>query len=83
MGVIINRYGSGYERIEYFCDTAGVPVLMVIPFERAIAGGVARGKTLVEIRPDYIEHFQQMFSSIAACIGSTHYDTIERIRVHT
>lgn len=44
MGVIINRYGSGYERIEYFCDTAGVPVLMVIPFERAIAGGGGAGE---------------------------------------
>jgi hypothetical protein len=32
-----------------------VPVLMRIPFERTIAEGVAQGKTLVEIHPEYTE----------------------------
>jgi len=69
-GVVINRAGSdcGYASIvEAFCLEQGLPILLRIPFEREIAEGIAQGKTLLEIHPDYYgNRFRQMFSQIAA-----------------
>jgi MinD superfamily P-loop ATPase len=81
IGVVINRYGLGDESIELFCEARDIPVLMVIPFDRAIAEGVARGKTLVEIRPEYVPGFQRMFSCMLSCLDATPCSEIERIHV--
>ena len=63
-GVIINRDGIGDTQVDAFCEAAGLPILMRIPFERAIAEGIARGRTLVEIRPEYASRFRAMFQQI-------------------
>ncbi len=65
MGVVINRDGIGDGGVDEFCAAEGLPVLMRIPFDRAIAEGVARGRPLVDIRPEYAERFRQMFTQIA------------------
>jgi len=65
-GVVINRDGTGDERVDEFCQTEGIPILLRVPFERAIAEGVARGKTLVDIHPEYVDHFRQLFMQITA-----------------
>ena len=65
-GVIVNRDGLGDSRVEQFCEAEGLPILMRIPFERAIAEGVAQGQTLVEIRPAYAPQFRQLFEQIAS-----------------
>ena len=66
VGVVINRDGIGDDQVNEFCQSEGLPILMRVPFERAIAEGVARGKTLVDIHPEYVERFQQLFMQIAA-----------------
>jgi hypothetical protein len=38
---------------------------MRIPFDRAIAEGIAQGLSLVDIYPEYMERFQQMLTQIA------------------
>jgi hypothetical protein len=43
-------------------------VLLRIPFERVIAEGVAQGKTLVEIHPEYADRFLRMFTQIASLL---------------
>jgi MinD superfamily P-loop ATPase len=63
-GVVINRDGLGDARVDEFCQSEGIPVLMRVPFERAIAEGVARGKTLIEIYPEYGDQFRKMFTKI-------------------
>ena len=63
-GVVINREGVGDDAVEQFCAAAGLPVLMRIPLEREIGEGIARGKTLVEIRPEYVERFREMYARI-------------------
>ena len=65
-GVVVNRYGVGDNQVDQFCQKAGIPILMRIPLEREIGAGIAQGKTLVEIRPEYQVLFQEMFSSIKA-----------------
>jgi MinD superfamily P-loop ATPase len=65
MGVVVNRDGIGDGGVDDFCETAGLPILMRIPFDRAIAEGVAQGRPLVSIHLEYVERFQQMFVQIA------------------
>lgn len=68
VGVIINRDGSGDAGVDEFCAAVGLPVLLRIPFERAIAEGVAQGRTLVEIHPDYTRRFRDLYAHISATI---------------
>jgi MinD superfamily P-loop ATPase len=63
-GVIINRENGSYPSVNDFCVENNLPVLLHIPFERTIAEGVAQGKTLVEIYPEYIDRFCQMLAKI-------------------
>lgn len=64
-GVIVNRENGPYPPLDEFCATHNLPVLLRIPFERAIAEGVAQGKTLVDIYPEYKDRFRQIVAEIA------------------
>ena len=63
-GVVINRDGIGDAGVDEFCVAAGLPVLMRIPFDRAIAEGIARGRTLTEVRPEYRARFRAVLAEI-------------------
>ena len=63
-GVIINRVNGSYPALDEFCTEQRLPVLMRIPFERTIAQGVAQGKMLVDIHPEYGDQFRRMFAQI-------------------
>ena len=64
-GVIVNRDRQvAYQPLEEFCQAIKLPILMRIPFERSIAEGIARGQTLIEIRPETILLFNQLFDQI-------------------
>jgi MinD superfamily P-loop ATPase len=65
-GVIVNRENGPYPALDEFCADSHLPVLLRIPFERLIAEGVAQGKTLVDIHPEYVDHFRQMFKKISS-----------------
>jgi MinD superfamily P-loop ATPase len=64
VGVVVNRENGPYPPLEEFCTEHNLPVLLRIPFERTIAEGVAQGKTLVQIHPEYTGAFQAMFQKI-------------------
>lgn len=65
-GVIINRDGIGDSQVDDFCAAQGLPILMRVPFDRAIAEGVARGQTLSVIKPAYRQRFIELFAQIDA-----------------
>jgi MinD superfamily P-loop ATPase len=67
-GVIINRENGPFPVLEEFCANQNLPVLMRIPFKRVIAEGVAQGRTLVDIHPEYADHFRRLFSQIACLL---------------
>jgi MinD superfamily P-loop ATPase len=67
-GVIVNRANGSYPELDDFCAAEGLPILLRIPFERAIAEGVAQGRTLVEIHPEYADYFRQVFAQITASL---------------
>jgi MinD superfamily P-loop ATPase len=66
MGVIINRDGIGDESLAGYCESENIPVMMRIPFERAIAEGLARGVPLVATDPSYHDQFLEVLESITA-----------------
>jgi MinD superfamily P-loop ATPase len=63
-GVVINRDGIGPHDVEAFCRQAGLPILLRIPFERALAEGLAQGQTLLALRPEYGARFRAMFTQM-------------------
>ncbi len=67
-GIIINRVGVGDDRVDEFCRREGLPVLLKIPFQRKIAEGMARGKTLLSLRPQLREELKEMIDDIRSRI---------------
>lgn len=67
-GVIINRKGIGDEELEGFLKEKQIPVLMKIPFEKEIAFGIAAGKTLIDIYPNYRKKFLEVFDQITELV---------------
>jgi MinD superfamily P-loop ATPase len=65
-GVLINRAGrgKGEDAVRDFCRVSGLPVLMAIPFDRAIAEAYSRGRTIIEAEPAMKGQFRGLFESI-------------------
>jgi MinD superfamily P-loop ATPase len=70
-GVVINRDGIGDSQVEAFCADVDLPVMMRIPLDRAIGTGIARGKPLIAIRPEYTAHFRDLYSRIQRIVRGT------------
>lgn len=66
-GVIINRENGSFPDLDLFCASAGLPIMMRIPFEREIAVGIAQGKTLTQMHPEYAAAFRALFQKIQGC----------------
>jgi len=64
VGVIINRDGIGDTNVNGFCMDEDLPILLRVPYNRVIAEGTARGKTLIDIYPEYSSRFQQLYEDI-------------------
>jgi MinD superfamily P-loop ATPase len=71
MGIIINRDGIGDDSLAHYCENEGIPVMMRIPFERAIARGFAQGRTLLETHPAYAPQFREMVLAMGRRIEET------------
>ncbi|NHJ85402.1 MAG: (4Fe-4S)-binding protein [Asgard group archaeon] len=65
-GVIINRSGLGDfdNQMDYYCNSEKIPILMKIPFEKAIAEAYSQGINLVEFKPEWKKKFQSLFEAI-------------------
>jgi MinD superfamily P-loop ATPase len=64
-GVIINRDGIGDQGVDDFCAQTGLPVLLRIPMDRAIAAGIAQGVPLVALWPEYNARFRELSLTVA------------------
>lgn len=67
-GLIINRDGIGDAGIDDYCQEVGLPVLLRIPLEREIGEGIAQGKTLLDIHPQYEATFRALYTQITGQI---------------
>lgn len=72
-GVVINRDGIGNGTLEDYCIAEDLPVLLRIPFDRAIAEGTAKGQTLIDIDLSYSDIFLQVFERIKAMHNDNHH----------
>ena len=70
LGVILNRSDIGDEEVQRYCNELGVPVLMEIPFDRAVAEAYSRGRLLVDCSHEYRERFEEMFARVKELAGS-------------
>jgi MinD superfamily P-loop ATPase len=52
-GMIVKRENGPYPALETFGAEHHLPVLLRMPFERAVAEGIAQGIILVEVHPDF------------------------------
>jgi len=64
--VVVNRDGTGFDDLDAFCDRAGLPIVLRIPFSRAIAEGTARGRPLIEIEPGLADELAALPERFAA-----------------
>jgi MinD superfamily P-loop ATPase len=66
VGVIINRDCIGDHYVEEYCQQAGLSIFMKIPFDLDIGKGIAEGKTLIDIHPEYRQQFTDLYNKLAA-----------------
>lgn len=59
-GVVVNRVGSGDDRVHVFCSQEGIPILLEIPEDRRIAEAYSRGNLIVDALPEYRGLFQSL-----------------------
>jgi MinD superfamily P-loop ATPase len=64
VGVVINRDGIGDEKVEEYCQSEGIPILMRIPFDRRIAEVYSEGGVVIEALPEYREQFRELYQQI-------------------
>lgn len=69
LAVVINRDGLGDAGVENYCAAEKLPILMRIPLERKIAEGIADGKTLLDIHPDYGAQFVKLWETLQAQVS--------------
>jgi MinD superfamily P-loop ATPase len=63
-GLIINRCDMGDHKVKEFAESAGIPILLEIPFKRRIAETYASGNLIVDELPEYREKFHNLFDRI-------------------
>lgn len=63
-GVILNRAGGAYSKVEEYCREQEIPLLMKIPLDREIARLYSRGITLVQGMPQWRDKFLDLFRNI-------------------
>jgi MinD superfamily P-loop ATPase len=63
-GLVLNRCDLGDDAVQEYCREEGIPVLMEIPFERALAEAYSRGIPWVQADPKFRERFQVLHERI-------------------
>ncbi|MBP7341968.1 MAG: ATP-binding protein [Smithellaceae bacterium] len=63
-GVIVNRMGSGDDRVQYYCQRESIPIFLEIPDDRRIAEAYSRGILMVDALPEYRPLFENLWKII-------------------
>ncbi len=73
-GVVINRVGSGDERVHVYCNNQHIPILLEIPDDRRIAEAYSRGRLIVDALPEYTSVPESDRRDLASEFGRTKTD---------
>lgn len=66
-GIVMNRDGIGDGQLDEFLSQNHLPVLLRVPFSKALATGIAAGRSLIDVLPEYRQRLQSLFQQIADC----------------
>lgn len=69
-GVVVNRAGSGDDRVRAYCRKNGIAVLAEIPDDRRVAEAYAKGIPVIEALSDYRHLFEGLFATVVARAGT-------------
>jgi MinD superfamily P-loop ATPase len=69
-GLVINRSDMGDDRVRTYAKQESLPVMMEIPFNRAIAEAYSRGELIVERMPEWRERFIELYRRIEEIAGN-------------
>lgn len=70
-GVIVNRAGLGDDEVYRYLDEEKIPLLMSVPFDRAIATAYSNGKLLSHIDEEWKKKFIQLYEQIVKLHGNS------------
>jgi MinD superfamily P-loop ATPase len=71
--VVVNRTGSGDDRVHRYCARENIPVLLEIPHDRRIAEASSRGILMVDALPAYRQLFQELIEKISSFRGKKEF----------
>ncbi len=63
-GVVINRYDIGDDRVQQFCRSHRIPILVEIPDDRRIAEAYSEGIAVIDALPEYRPTFERLMASV-------------------
>jgi len=63
-GVILNKAGIGFDKVNRWCSEQGIPLHMQIPFDREIASAYARGIPLVNAVDGLRQGFENLLEEL-------------------
>ena len=69
IGIIINRYDVGDDRVAMYAREEGIPILMEIPDDRGIAEAYSRGIMMVDVKPEMRDRFRTVYERITELVG--------------
>jgi MinD superfamily P-loop ATPase len=69
-GLVINRSDMGDDRVRIYAKQESLPIMMEIPFDRAIAEVYSRGELIVERMPEWRERFIELYRRIKDIVGN-------------
>ncbi len=72
-GVVINRSDTGDAKVEKYCNSADLPILKKIPFNRELAQFYAQGEPVVPCRPYWDNLFEELFNLITEKTGEVYH----------
>ena len=69
-GVLLNRAGVGDSKVEQYCQSESIPMLLTIPLDTQIASLYSRGVPLVEGIPEWRQRFVELFGRLSDEAGA-------------
>jgi len=72
-GVVVNRAGTGDDRIYEYCESEKIPVISEIPDDRKIAEEYSKGNLIADISPEYRSLFENILMKVKNHAGDLEY----------
>ena len=67
-GVVVNRVGIGDNRVNEFCRSQAIPIMLEIADDRRIAEAYSKGVLVVDALPEYGEVFRNLWNDIGVSV---------------